>query len=196
MAKNVVTPDGKPPIDQAEAEQTHSVRRDSEKRGGSGSHVPFVHKDKHDPEWDGSDVDFSHINTKRVLRKLDIRLIPNLALLYLLSFLDRGNIGNAKIQGLLGDLNLSGAQYNWCLTVFFFTYCKSHKRRRFQRTSLLTPSNMIRCLRTTKQSPSQTPSSVDLATHYHGRLGNCDDVYGYCYQLRRITFHSTILGVS
>lgn len=67
--------------------------------------------------------DFSHIDEKKVLRKMDIRLIPMLALLYLLSFLDRGNIGNAKIEGMVEDLNMTGPQYNWCLTVFFFTYC-------------------------------------------------------------------------
>ena len=45
-----------------------------------------------------------------------------LALLYLLSFLDRGNIGNAKIEGLQEDLGMSADEYNWCLTAFFFTY--------------------------------------------------------------------------
>ncbi|KAB8069076.1 major facilitator superfamily domain-containing protein [Aspergillus leporis] len=59
----------------------------------------------------------------RILRKMDIRIIPMLATLYLLAFLDRGNIGNAKIEGLLDDLHMTGPQYNWCLTVFFFTYC-------------------------------------------------------------------------
>jgi MFS family permease len=71
---------------------------------------------------------------------MDMRLIPMLALLYLLSFLDRtapssqgpgpctdngytgGNIGNAKIEGLQEDLGLTDDQYNWCLTAFFFTY--------------------------------------------------------------------------
>ncbi|KAL3442334.1 major facilitator superfamily domain-containing protein [Aspergillus insuetus] len=65
---------------------------------------------------------FSPEMQKRVLRKMDLRLIPMLALLYLLAFLDRGNIGNAKIEGMLDDLNMSGHEYNWCLTVFFFTY--------------------------------------------------------------------------
>lgn len=65
---------------------------------------------------------FSHIDEKKVLRKLDLRLIPVLALLYLLSFLDRGNIGNAKIEGLQEDLGLLPNEYNWCLTAFFFTY--------------------------------------------------------------------------
>lgn len=53
---------------------------------------------------------------------MDLRLIPMLALLYLLSFLDRGNIGNAKIEGLQEDLKLTNDQYNICLTVFFFSY--------------------------------------------------------------------------
>jgi hypothetical protein len=39
---------------------------------------------------------------RRVVRKLDLTLIPLLTLLYFLSFLDRANIGNAKIQGV-GD---------------------------------------------------------------------------------------------
>lgn len=128
MVRDVSIVGEKPAVVQDETENAQSDRRESEKH--KGSHVPFMHKDKqHDPEWDGSDVDFSHINTKKVLRKMDIRLIPNLALLYLLSFLDRGNIGNAKIQGLPQDLRLTGPQYNWCLTVFFFTYCKSRSNQ-------------------------------------------------------------------
>ncbi|KAK0736553.1 major facilitator superfamily domain-containing protein [Apiosordaria backusii] len=65
---------------------------------------------------------FAHLDEKAILRKMDMRLIPMLALLYLLSFLDRGNIGNAKIEGLQEDLGLTDDQYNWCLTAFFFTY--------------------------------------------------------------------------
>jgi hypothetical protein len=66
-----------------------------------------------DAELTGANAQFAHIDEKKVLRKMDIRLIPMLALLYLLSFLDRGNIGNAKIEGLVEDLNMTGPQYNW-----------------------------------------------------------------------------------
>jgi MFS family permease len=76
--------------------------------------------------------DFSHIGEKKVLRKMDLRLIPVLAILYLLCFLDRGNIGNAKIQGMDKDLNLVGTQYNIALTVFFLTY-----------TTFELPSNLL-----------------------------------------------------
>jgi len=39
---------------------------------------------------------FAHLDEKKILRKMDMRLIPMLALLYLLSFLDRGNIGTSS----------------------------------------------------------------------------------------------------
>jgi MFS family permease len=42
--------------------------------------------------------------------------------LYLLSFLDRSNIGNAKIAGLTDDLQLSDNQYEWLLSAFYIMY--------------------------------------------------------------------------
>ena len=65
-----------------------------------------------DPEFAGTDT--SGVDPKKVLMKMDLHLIPMLALLYLLSFLDRGNIGNARIEGLVETLNMTGPQYNWC----------------------------------------------------------------------------------
>ncbi|RDI80888.1 hypothetical protein Vi05172_g9109 [Venturia inaequalis] len=55
-------------------------------------------------------------------RKLDFRIVPLITLLYLLCFIDRANIGNARIQGLTKDLKLTGFKFNWSLTVFYITY--------------------------------------------------------------------------
>lgn len=49
-------------------------------------------------------------------------MLPLLAALYLVSSLDRANIGNAKIEGLATDLKLSGVEYNTALAVFFISY--------------------------------------------------------------------------
>ncbi|KAF7314330.1 MFS general substrate transporter [Mycena kentingensis (nom. inval.)] len=57
-----------------------------------------------------------------LVRKVDLRLIPILTLLYLLSFLDRTNIGNAKILGLTTDLHIPGSQYNTALALYFVAY--------------------------------------------------------------------------
>ncbi|KAL9128139.1 MAG: hypothetical protein Q9217_003113 [Psora testacea] len=76
-----------------------------------------------DAEYTAPEPGTSCVNPKKVLLKMDLHLIPMLALLYLLSFLDRGNIGNAKIEGLVESLHMTEPEYNWTLTVFFFTYC-------------------------------------------------------------------------
>ncbi|KAJ5667669.1 uncharacterized protein N7477_006239 [Penicillium maclennaniae] len=64
--------------------------------------------------------------------QVDIRLVPMLAVLYLISHLDRANIGNAKIAGLTKDLGLTGIQYNIALSLFFIPY-----------VLLEVPSNML-----------------------------------------------------
>lgn len=51
--------------------------------------------------------------------KIDIRLVPVLTILYLIAHIDRANIGNAKIEGLIEDLGLTGTQYNVALAIFF-----------------------------------------------------------------------------
>jgi hypothetical protein len=59
---------------------------------------------------------------KAVIWKLDLRIIPFLGLLYLCSFLDRVNIGNAKLAGITVDLNISPTDYNIALSIFFIGY--------------------------------------------------------------------------
>ncbi|TID23444.1 putative mfs transporter protein [Venturia nashicola] len=62
------------------------------------------------------------INEKSLLRKLDLKLLPPLSLLYLLSFLDRSNVANARIEGLVADLHITGNQYLTALTLYFIGY--------------------------------------------------------------------------
>jgi len=60
--------------------------------------------------------------TGKILRKMDWHLVPFLSFLYLLSFLDRTNIGNAKLANLEEDLGMSGLDYNIALAIFFPFY--------------------------------------------------------------------------
>jgi MFS family permease len=66
--------------------------------------------------------DYTDEEEAAVIRKLDRKLVMFLGLLYMLSFLDRSNIGNARIAGLEKDLSLSSSQYDWLLTAFYITY--------------------------------------------------------------------------
>ncbi|KAJ7646966.1 major facilitator superfamily domain-containing protein [Roridomyces roridus] len=71
---------------------------------------------------DQSDVEINDAAHRRILRKLDIHLLPFVSLLYLLSFLDRANIGNAKVAGMAKDADLTGLRYNTIAAVFFLPY--------------------------------------------------------------------------
>ncbi|KAJ0417559.1 major facilitator superfamily domain-containing protein, partial [Aspergillus carlsbadensis] len=75
-------------------------------------------------------TNFPDEDRKRVLRKL--RLMPMLVLLYLFAYIDKTNIGNAKIEGLLPSLGMSGEQYNVALAIFFIPYVLAE-----------VPSNMV-----------------------------------------------------
>lgn len=48
--------------------------------------------------------------------------MPVILPLYVLSYLDRGNIGNAKTAGAQKDLNLSSEQWTWVLNAFYISY--------------------------------------------------------------------------
>ena len=47
------------------------------------------------------DVDVSSIDERKLMRRIDWHVVPWLAVLYLLNFLDRGNIGNARVCALI-----------------------------------------------------------------------------------------------
>lgn len=71
-----------------------------------------------------SDVEIipASINEKKLLRLLDLRLLPAVSILYLLSFLDRSNVANARIEGLTTDLGMTGNEYLTGLTLYFLGY--------------------------------------------------------------------------
>lgn len=67
----------------------------------------------------------SHITERKLVAKIDIRLIPILVLVYILAFLDRVNISNALTLGLPEELklnNVTDQQSNIALAIFFVPY--------------------------------------------------------------------------
>ncbi|KAG1455756.1 hypothetical protein G6F56_006991 [Rhizopus delemar] len=91
--------------------------QDAEKSGGKEgfNDGSFVVEQENEPNERA-------IFTKRIVSKLDRRILPLLCILYLLSYIDRSNIGNAKLDGLEEDLNMSQSEYKWSLSIFYFSY--------------------------------------------------------------------------
>lgn len=84
---------------------------------GSGS--PDLRQDLHEDYDELGVICPPHTTEKKLMTRIDLHLLPFISLLYLLAFLDRVNIANAKSFGLTEDLKLGGTEYNTILTIFF-----------------------------------------------------------------------------
>ncbi|KFH42066.1 putative transporter-like protein [Hapsidospora chrysogenum ATCC 11550] len=80
---------------------------------------------------DSQDLTFTEIDSvreKKLLLRQDLRIIPLSAGIYLLCYLDRSNIGNAKVlnsdtgDDLLSDTGMTAYQYTIALMVFLIAY--------------------------------------------------------------------------
>ena len=54
------------------------------------------------------------IAERKLVRKIDVRLLPPIIVMYLLNYIDRNNIAAARLGGLEDDLHLHGTQYQTC----------------------------------------------------------------------------------
>ncbi|WWC63807.1 uncharacterized protein I303_106412 [Kwoniella dejecticola CBS 10117] len=59
---------------------------------------------------------------KKIVRKIDLVIMPIVAILYILNFLDRANLGAAKLQGIMTDLHLSTQQFAACISLLYVGY--------------------------------------------------------------------------
>ena len=112
-----------------------SAIKDSSLPGNKGSvSVIDPEKQRHDQATDENEVitnsqkglaiepSIDHVAENRLVRKLDFFIIPPVMLLYFASFLDRVNIGNARLYHLERDLHLRGSQYQTAVSLLFVTY--------------------------------------------------------------------------
>ncbi|KAI0015183.1 MFS general substrate transporter [Xylariomycetidae sp. FL0641] len=67
-------------------------------------------------------VAFDSEAERKLRNKIDLMVVPSVSLLYLFCFIDRANIGNARLAGLEDDLALTGNDYNILLSVFYVSY--------------------------------------------------------------------------
>lgn len=81
--------------------------RQSESLNGTGAVTGFV---------------LDHKAERALCRKLDIRLLPVLAIMFLLNGLDKGNLGNAKTAGMDDDLHFKSNEYNLALSIFYIPF--------------------------------------------------------------------------
>ena len=116
FSKKAINPTATDLTDHGHVSSATSTQVDPEKYGDTGEQIEGVagsttQRQAFTPELE-----------RQVVRKLDRRVPPLVSGLFLLSFLDRSNIGNAKIAGMEEDLNLDSNRYTWLLTIFYIAY--------------------------------------------------------------------------
>ncbi|KAI8947447.1 MFS general substrate transporter [Xylaria longipes] len=76
-----------------------------------------------DSDYDESNVQCpSHTTERKLMTRIDWYILPFVSIMYLLAFLDRVNIANARSFDLEADLGLKKNEYNTALTIFFVPY--------------------------------------------------------------------------
>lgn len=65
---------------------------------------------------------FTPAEQKKIIRRIDRRLVLTLGLMYCVSLMDRTNTGIAVVAGMGVDLNLIGSRYSIIVLVFFLSY--------------------------------------------------------------------------
>ncbi|RFU23667.1 hypothetical protein B7463_g12671, partial [Scytalidium lignicola] len=81
---------------------------------GELSHVEAVNLVQLTPE--------EKVIEKKLLRKIDGRILPLIIMVYLMNYIDRNNYAAAKVQGLMKDLKLSDQEYQTGLSILFVGY--------------------------------------------------------------------------
>ncbi|KUL89782.1 hypothetical protein ZTR_00524 [Talaromyces verruculosus] len=104
------------------------------------------------------------VKEKKLVRKIDLRLMPLLFLIIVMNYLDRNALANARIQGIEKSLHLHGTQFNTAISVLFAGYI-----------ALQIPSNMI----ITKVRPSiYLPSCMIIWGVVSGMTAIVKDFHG------------------
>lgn len=70
----------------------------------------------------GEVIELTPEDERRLLRKIDLHLMPLLCLVYGLNYLDKTTVSYASIMGLKTDLGLGGQEYSWIGSMFYFGY--------------------------------------------------------------------------
>lgn len=87
------------------------VEVNNDKTTSRGSGLPEILRQYTDVELQAME--------KSIVRRLDIRTLPILVILFIVNILDRNTIANARLGGLEAELDMSDSQYQTALMVLW-----------------------------------------------------------------------------
>ncbi|KAI4195981.1 MAG: hypothetical protein LQ350_006865 [Teloschistes chrysophthalmus] len=96
-----------------------------ERRGSLPAHVAKHSRDADEAMkafagHEGEILELDEATNKRLLRRIDLRLMPLLCVVYGLNYLDKTTLSYASIMGIKKDIGLKGDDYQWLSSMFYF----------------------------------------------------------------------------
>lgn len=71
---------------------------------------------------EGDILELDEATSKRLLRKIDLHLMPLMCVIYGLNYLDKTTLSYASVMNMKKDINLKGDEYQWLGSMFYFGY--------------------------------------------------------------------------
>ncbi|PYH71217.1 pantothenate transporter [Aspergillus vadensis CBS 113365] len=103
---------------------------------------------------------------RRIVRKVDLMVLPTVGLLYILNYIDRQNLASAKLQGIMEDLHMSTDQFATAVSILFVGYLPFQIPSNLLITRIARPGMYI-CLAVTIWG---CISAATAAVHTYGQL--------------------------
>ncbi|KAL4782818.1 major facilitator superfamily domain-containing protein [Aspergillus varians] len=66
--------------------------------------------------------DEMHALNRKIVRKIDLVILPTIGILYILNYIDRQNLAAAKLQGIMEDLNMTEENFATAVSILFVGY--------------------------------------------------------------------------
>ncbi|KAJ5740845.1 MFS general substrate transporter [Penicillium malachiteum] len=95
---------------------------DADRKPDLRDHVEPVESRKPTLEHIDDDPVYSYKDQRKIIRRVDIRLILMLGFMHCVCLIDRGNLGSAAVAGMKKELDLIGNRYNKIAVSFFPPY--------------------------------------------------------------------------
>jgi hypothetical protein len=114
---------------------------------------------------------FTPAEQRKIIRRVDRRLVLTLGFLYCVSLMDRTNLGIAVVGGMGVDLVLTGSRYSIIVLVFFITYVI---------LQVMVQQGFGRPVLTVMPAPSDCGFAkawpTRVSSNHHSTLGHHDDL--------------------
>ncbi|KAM0272169.1 hypothetical protein ACHAQH_008847 [Verticillium albo-atrum] len=94
-----------------------------EMRSGRGTTTEMLEQSDLDPKNEAGNTTFEEIDPeeeRKLVRKLNRVILPLMATVCVSQYLDKGSINYAAVFGLRHDLKLTGEEFSWVFSLFYF----------------------------------------------------------------------------